>query len=71
MHASCFRVNKVGVWYPYSFHYPAGESDALIKSVIQSLIGPFLSKEYVNCEVLGKKNIQTVVREKEKILYSN
>lgn len=60
MHVSCFRVNKVGVWYPYFFHYPAGKCDAVIKTVIQSPIGPFLTKKYVDCVILGKKSPKNI-----------
>ena len=56
MQASCFGVDKVGVWDPNPFHGPAAaECDGVIQTVIQSLIGPFLAKKYVDCEILRRK----------------
>ena len=60
MHAACFRVHKIGVWNPDLFHGPAAaECDGMIQTVIQSLVGPLLSKKYVDCEILTGERVGT------------
>ena len=56
MHAASFRVHKIWVWDSDLFHGPAAaECDGVIQTVVQSLVGPLLSKKYVDCEILMGK----------------
>ena len=61
MHSSCFRVYKVGVWYPNFIHFPACKRDCLIQTMIESLIDPLLSKKYVDCVILRKKSTKKLI----------